>query len=496
MFRILSAWFLFGLVWTHPSLSQSKPEGQAVTPAADATATPLNKALDEALALYRKGSLPAAVERYQKILAGNPKSPDGYAWLARTYLKQGDVARAAETIEKGLTLADDPKLHVAQGEVLFRQGKISDGEHEWVMVINAHLPEPRAFLGMFRVRWCMSLYKQAKTMIDHAHDLDPSDPDIQDAWMSTLTRAERIQYLEQHLPKAGGANASDIDDTQKYLSLLKKRAQESRRPCRLVSKVTSTETVLNRLLLNADHLRGYGLTVAVNGHKANLMVDTGASGILIDRGIADRAGIKVEYQTRIGGIGDQGSKSGHVGIADSIKIGELEFQNCPVEVLERRTVVGEEGLIGADVFKDFLVDLDFAEQKLRLSELPQRPGEQAGPKGLVDDYDDGSDASPSGATDAAAGTGGKPQTPSKSRFEDAYIAAEMKSFTRVYRFGHMILVPTKIGDVPNQLFLLDSGSFDNQITPAAAKLTTKTYTEDNASIQGLNGYVKPENLFR
>jgi precorrin-6B methylase 1 len=31
-------------------------------------------------------------------------------------------------------------------------------------------------------------------------------------------------------------------------------------------------------------------------------------------------------------------KSGHMGIADSLKIGEFEFHECPVEVLEQRSV--------------------------------------------------------------------------------------------------------------------------------------------------------------
>ena len=36
---------------------------------------------------------------------------------------------------------------------------------------------------------------------------------------------------------------------------------------------------------------------------------------------------------------------------------------------------GEDGLIGADVFAAFLVDIDFPNQKLHLGELPKRPGE-------------------------------------------------------------------------------------------------------------------------
>jgi len=41
-----------------------------------------------------------------------------------------------------------------------------------------------------------------------------------------------------------------------------------------VSKVTNTATPLVRLLLDPTHLRGYGLSVGLNGTRANIMLDT------------------------------------------------------------------------------------------------------------------------------------------------------------------------------------------------------------------------------
>jgi predicted aspartyl protease len=103
------------------------------------------------------------------------------------------------------------------------------------------------------------------------------------------------------------------------------------------------------------------------------MLDTGASGILINKTLAEKAGVTRLADVDIRGIGDKGEKRGYRGLASSLKIGDLEFQNCPVEVLEKRSVVGEDGLIGADVFSSFLVEIDFPNEKLRLKELPKRP---------------------------------------------------------------------------------------------------------------------------
>ncbi len=446
----------------------------------------------EALSLYRKGSFSAAIEKYQHILQDNPKSPDAYTGLTRIYLKQGNVSLAADTVTKGLLAATNSSgLHVALGEVYFRQGKIAEAEQEWVNVINSGRGDARAYLGLARVRNAISMYGKGKTLIDKAHNLDPNDPDIERDWAETLRSSERIKYLETYLNGPNNDDAEKRAATQRYLDYLKARANEPRRSCHLVGKVTSTETPLVRLLIDPTHLRGYGLTVKVNDHKANLMLDTGASGILIDRGLAEKAGIRRLSETRISGIGDKGSKSGYVGLASSIKIGELEFQDCPVEVLDKRSVVGEEGLIGADVFEDFLVDVNFPKEKLRLSELPRRPEDKSAPASLRTDADEGDDSGASSheANNAVASSSEKPASAANSRFHDAYIAPEMKSYTRIFRFGHELLMPTKIGDAPLKLFLLDTGSLGNEITPAAAREITKVHGDSDTKVEGVSGAV-------
>ncbi len=475
-----------------PNAAASAPVAVSVTVKPDAAAVAPHP-LADALSFYRRGNFTAAIEKYQQVLKDKPTSPDAFAGLTRVYLKQGNVNLASETATKGLALSDSPRLHVALGEVYFRQGKIPEAEQEWVNVINSGRLEARAYLGLARVRDALSMYRKGKAMIDKAHELDPSDPDIESYWLRTLRVSERIRSMESYLADANNGGAEDRADTQRYLDYLKQRAKEPRKSCRLVNNVSSTETPLIRLLLDPSHLRGYGLTVSVNGHKSRLMLDTGAGGILIDRGIAEKAGITRLMENRIGGIGDKGTKSGYVGLANSIKIGELEFQDCPVSVIENRSVVGEEGLIGADVLEDFLVDIDFPNEKLRLSALPKRPDDAAGPSAPValrsEEEDSGSSPDEGASTPPPDGSA-KPAPPDISRFHDLYIAPEMKSYTRVYRFGHFLLVPTKVGQSPLKFFMLDTGALMNQITPAAAREVTKVHGDPDMIVKGISGSVK------
>lgn len=445
--------------------------------------------------MARKGDYAAAILKYQQLLQEKPKSPDAYAGLTRAYLKQHDVKQAYETATRGLQVNDSWAIRVALGEVYFRQGKIPEAEKEWIAVINSGYPAARAYLGLARARWAIEMNKSAKAMIDKAHELGPSDPDIQRAWIETQPRAEVIRYYEAFLADPQNADAQERSHIESYLSYLKELSKQHNHDCRLVSAVTHTQTPLVRLLLDPTHLRGYGLSVQLNGTHTNILLDTGASGILVKRSTAERAGITKIVSSKVSGIGDKGEKNTHIGVAKSIRVGELEFQDCPVEVMESRNVAGEDGLIGADVFEDFLVDLDFPKEMLRLSELPKRPGDVDERPRLSSEENN-----PEGADEKQAAAQAKDETtqdakgknasaPGSRVPKDRYIAPEMANYSHVYRFGSDLLVPTRVGDVPGKLFLLDTGSIDNAISPQAAREVTKVHGDGAMTVTGISGSV-------
>src|SRR5262249_15170505 len=156
--------------------------------------------------------------------------------------------------------------------------------------------------------------------------------------------------------------------------------------CHVMGGVKSADMKLEPLLRDSRHLRGVGLKVQLNGTGMKLLLDTGASGILVDKKIAERAGIKPIAASDIHGIGDKGPKGGYIGIADSIKIGDVEFQGCRVSVVAQRSVTEEDGLIGADVFSPFLVQIDLPDYKFHLSPLPAVPAPTADYMALQSKY--------------------------------------------------------------------------------------------------------------
>jgi tetratricopeptide (TPR) repeat protein len=421
---------------------------------------PANDLLQQATLLYRAGKLGPALQKYKLIRESSPGSPQGYAGMARIYLKQGNVEGAAQVINEGLALSNSDDLHIALGEIYFRRGQILDAEREWSAVVNAGSRSARAYLGMARVSNALALYEEGKAMIGKARKLDSIDPDIEVEWNATLPVAERIRRLNNYLESPEGARADDRGNSQHYLDYLKMLANAAGN-CQLVQPRDSAELPMIRILADAEHVRGFGLKMSINGRKAELMLDTGVSGILLSRRLAEKARLMKMAETRIGGIGDGEANSGYVAIASSVNVGELEFRDCPVRVLSEGSVVDEEGVIGADFFQQFLVNLDFPELKLRLGALPKRS---------------------EGDADGSAGL--------QMKLEHRYRSPEMSLYTQAYRFGAYLLVPTRVGDGRDRLFVLDTGGSASQITPSAAREVTQLRGDSGTTISGINGKVR------
>jgi predicted aspartyl protease/Flp pilus assembly protein TadD len=444
----------------------------SMDPKAAATAAspvaPTSSALAEARQLYRTGKYEAAIALYDSIIKTNTDAAAGsaYAGLARVYLKQKKPADAYSAAAKAVELA--PSLataHSALGEAYFRQGKIVEAEKEFRIPLLANNQDPRAYLGLNRICLATSNYKRAKDFIDQAHKLDASDPEIRRAWLSTLTFKERLKALQEYLADESNEDEHDRQNLEHMLVVMEDEESKPSRSCRLKNKVTATQTKLELLMRDATHLRGYGLEVKVNGTSSKLLLDTGAGGILINSKIAEKAGVQRIVEHDVKGIGSKGPAGGYIGYADSVVIGELEFENCYVEVVEKSRSLDEDGLIGADVFSHYLVDINLPDAKFQLTELPPIPDQP---------------------TEEAALESRKSPT---YRLHDRYIAPEMKSYTQLFRFGHSLLIPTAVNELPYKLFMIDTGAFDNMITPEAAREASKLYSDPNMRVKGLSGAV-------
>jgi len=489
--------FLFGLYLSIAGLlSYSSPAAFAVACKVAAAHAP-----SEAETAFLKGDFDQAVTLYQAPLKLKPDDSAAIAGLVDALLRQQKVAEAADIVEKAL--AGQPKstvLLTAKADVLYRQGT------PWLAagVVEDALPQDpcnaRLHLVHARLLRLSSFYAGEQKELRVAHQLDPYDPAIRREWIDTLSTRQRIAELEQYLASPNGDDPEDIRRLKIYLESLQKRLTEPRKSCRLASPANSTEIPFAMMMRDANHVRAFGLEVKLNDHNARLEIDTGAGGLLVSRSVAQRAGLKPFVETEVGGIGADGEKKAYTAYADSIKIGSLEFHDCMVEVLNSRNVMEDsDGLIGMDVLSGFLVTLDYPMHKLELGPLPARPTETSpqAPELHTGGGTEEDDASAADATGHAAAkdAGAKPAVaaaPPPRGPQDRYIAPEMKSYTKVYRVGHQLLIPTSLNQAANppKLFILDTGSFSTSLSPEAAREVTKLHGNDALKVRGISGEVK------
>jgi tetratricopeptide (TPR) repeat protein len=438
--------------------------------------------------LYRAGKFADAEACYIALLKTDSKLVAAQVGLIRAMLGEQKIDEALDTVNTALAAEPNSEaLLAARGDVQFRRGEMQDSEKSYL----AAQKLARAQLGLARLYLSYSMYRRAFDLLEIAHRNAPDDVEVQAMWLAMLPRKERLTAMESFLARAHPDQEEEISSMAKYFEYLKTRAGESVHGCRLLSKVDETEM---KLKVFTTDLRGYAKSVAlpasVNDHNIFLQVDTGASGIMVSSAFAKAAGLTRLSTAYVGGIGDQGLLSGYRALADRIQIGDLEFQDCVVLVADR---LGLGGLIGTDVFGSYLVDLDIPEMRLKLSPLPKRPEDSAAPTSLNSDSDDPSSLAQEEENVPKQTAIDNPSAPipkSTNRLpRDRYVAPEMINWTQVFRFGHMILVPTAVNESKPMLFLIDTGGPSNALSVRAGRQIGKVRSEDGVRLQGMSGKV-------
>ena len=446
--------------------------------------------------LYRAGKFAEAEASYQAILKTDSKLVPAQVGSVRAMLRQQKIDEAMDEVNKALAQQpNEAPLLAAKGDVLFRRGEMTDAEGSYLAAKKLDPKAVRAYLGLARLYRSYSLYRKAYDQLQTAHEIASDDIEVQRAWLNMLPRKERLGAMEAYL---GGPHPDDEEETKwmtEYLAFLKATADKPVHACRLVSKVEQTETKLETMYGPDIHrMRGIGLSVRLNDRNVHLLLDTGAGGIMVNHRLAEKAGLTSIAALHLGGIGDKGLQSGYTAVADHIRIGELEFQDCVVSVSDKGSVADEDGLIGADVLGAYLIDIDLPGMRLKLSPLPKRPEDTVAPKSLNSEGEEQANAEQKEES-ATEPTTQEPKTPpptakpARRLPKDRFIAPEMADWTKVFRFGHSILVPTSVNDSKAMLFGLDTGAFSNLLSVRAGRLVAKVNSEDRVQIHGLNGNV-------
>ena len=426
---------------------------------------------DADLALSREEYGPA-MDLYQKMATTNPVASK--VGTIRVLIEQNQFvaaeASAQAWIDQAKTAGPEEQAASteAMSEALYRAGELPKAFDTAGRALKLDPCYPDTYLLIAGVERLVANYATAQKRIQLAHSLKPNDLRIHQAWMGTLSRKQR---LEEQAAMLKDGKALNDHDRARLAEALAHANDYGKNDCRLAQPLESAKLKMVPMMDGPNRKIGLALDVLFNGKQRRLEIDTGASGILLTHGAASGLGLLEGQKIDTGGVGDKGRVSSAVAHVQSIKVGGLEFQNCPVEYLEKKGRLDIDGLIGGNVFSRWIVTLDYPDLEMRLDPLPKRPQDPA-PNVPADDEQ---------TKDEPAE---KPPV-----VHDRYIAPEMKDWQSIFRYGHELLLPVGLNGSKEKLFLVDTGAGLMAISPAAAREVTKVSGNSNLHVYGISGEV-------
>jgi tetratricopeptide (TPR) repeat protein len=418
-------------------------------PAADAPATVLAEGQKELFAARYEN----ATRLYSKVVAEDPANGDAWCDLVEAELAAHHTreayAAAAEALNKAPQSAG---ARTAAALAAFRRGDLPTAEHLYHLVLKTDGDYAPALTGLARVYSTVSMFKTARGLRLHAYHVTPDDPSLMETYASTLKGEAHTAMLVAALRKVDPASE---EAHALAAHIANDKIAGGRQPGRLVSPYEPARLKLYRILDGPGRRLGVGLSVRLNGRAtANLLLDSGASGIAISPKLAEKAGLEVAspetFETR--GIGDRKAQATIAYMARELRAGEVAFADYPITAFQSARSADYDGLIGPDVFRRFIIKIDFPQLAISLEPRPN---------GNVDE------------TEGPVDFKGTPAP----------------GFYRVFRFGDHLAVPAFINGGRSALFLVDSGSSSNVIDTETAKEFTRVDGDSFTVVKGIQGKV-------
>jgi tetratricopeptide (TPR) repeat protein len=392
----------------------------------------------DALAALVAGNADRAQSLYAAQLASSP-SPAAYAGLIRAQLAGNNLTAALAAAKSALAaIPTSPEVQASAGDVLLRSGQLPEADTAYSRSLSLDTCSARSHFGKGLINQLLARHADARHELDVAHKLSPNDPEITAAYLISLSEADRATPLNAFLSAKPLLPPDRIDDLTRQLAILQAHAL-----CKEVEPIQTVKLSLSSVMLNGTTIRSWGFNTRLNNDTQLLELDSSVSGIFLDEKQAAKAAVRplIPGATTVP----------YTGVVDHLKIGSVQYRDCPVRVVASATLAGANGLIGLDVFRDHLIHIDFPDQSITLSPLPDDP------------------------LTAAPGN------------ERSIITPTNKGWSQVYIDGGDILVPTLINKQGPFLFALDTGVVRTVISSDATSRTLGKTPDGSLAIRGISG---------
>lgn len=293
-------------------------------------------------------------------------------------LQQGQVNAALKQVRGSIAdTPTDPALVTLLGDIRFRRAELAAAEDAYRLAIGFAPSFARAYRGMGKIRQLQFEKQEALRYFATAYRLDPDDPEIVLSYAeATDNREIRRRLLRRFLAVGAGTQTPEkLGEASARLQLEEKIGD--RQLVALQSEYRAYRLHLDPFHPTGPTSNGLLLTVRIGQSRPlRLLFDTGGSGIIVNAKAVRGVEFETLTQSSVVGLGSGIGKPADVAMAAAVAIGGLKLQNVLVQIVHPSVTAGADGVIGGDVFRDFLVTIDARGQTLDLTPFDaDRPGE-------------------------------------------------------------------------------------------------------------------------
>ena len=279
----------------------------------------------------------------------------------------GPLGHGAELQDGGpLSARADAEHFTTLGDKLYRDGRFGDAQAAYERALELDGRSVPARLGLGRIADLLSEAELARTHYAKAFQTNPAHPGAVLALASVVTGEARETLLGNFLAlnRPSMNNDERNSDVKARLEIERKLAG---RPVATVADPHRTYHLpLSEFRTNTVPT-GLMLRVRINGgNPLNLQLDSGAHGLVLNPAAGRGAGLEMLAGAAVFGFGAAQPTLGWVALAASVEADTFKIANVLVEVSDTKLVPQGDGLIGLEVFKDFVIRLNARSRRLDL----------------------------------------------------------------------------------------------------------------------------------
>ncbi|MEI9812907.1 MAG: aspartyl protease family protein [Acidobacteriota bacterium] len=297
---------------------------------------------------------------------------DGLGWAA--LFNNTRLDPALREIRSALSSApNDSRVLARLGDVLFLRANFDGAEEAYQTALRANQNEARGYWGLGRLASLNSRPVEAKRRFEEAFAHNPRDPEILLSYAEYAPAGDmRTDLWKKFLDNSPPSDIQRREDVAARLILATRLG--GRLPMQIAAGARQPHRIPIINLGMPSGPRGLILKARINGSKPiRLLLDSGAEGIYVKERTARKLNLELLAETRVGGLGSSAHANGKLGLASRLAIEDLEFENSPVRVLDLEWLSEADGVMGTDVFKDFLIRVDSRRRVLELQPYSETP---------------------------------------------------------------------------------------------------------------------------